>query len=43
MNENKPRKTLSEHDKQLHPLPGEVDPKDAKTKAFFAVHKAKII
>ena len=41
MSENKTRNTLSEHEKQIQPLPGEPDPKDAKTKAFFAVQRAK--
>ena len=30
-----------EQDKQLKPLVGEVDPKEAKTKVFLAMQKAK--
>ncbi|WP_444995440.1 hypothetical protein [Aliikangiella sp. IMCC44359] len=41
MSENKPQRILSEHEKQIQPLPGEVDPRNAKMKTFFAVHKAK--
>ncbi|MCA6062935.1 hypothetical protein [Thalassolituus marinus] len=32
---------MSEQDKQLKPLAGEVDPKEAKTKVFLAMQKAK--
>lgn len=41
MSENNPSKPLSEQDKQIQPIPGEIDPKDAKLKVFLAMQKAK--
>jgi hypothetical protein len=41
MSENNPSKPLSEQDKQVQPMPGEIDPKDAKLKVFLAMQKAK--
>ena len=38
---NKQNSLINEQDKQTQPMPGEVDPKDAKLKAFLAVKKAK--
>lgn len=38
---NKPPTPVTEQDKQIQPMPGEVDPKDAKLKAFLEVNKAK--
>jgi len=41
MSDTKNRSPVSEQEKQLKPLAGEVDPKDAKTKVFLAMQKAK--
>lgn len=41
MNRNNPTKSLTNQEKQFVPLPGEIDPKDAKVKAFMAIQKAK--
>ena len=41
MSNTKGKSLASEQDKQLKPLAGEVDPKDAKTKVFLAMQKAK--
>ena len=41
MSDTKNPSLVSEQDKQLKPLVGEVDPKDAKTKVFLAMQKAK--
>jgi len=41
MSNTKGTSLASEQDKQLKPLSGEVDPKDAKTKVFLAMQKAK--
>lgn len=41
MSNTKGASLVSEQDKQLKPLAGEVDPKDAKTKVFLAMQKAK--
>jgi len=37
----KPSKPMSEQDKQTQPMPGEMDPKTAKTEVFLAMQKAK--
>ena len=39
--DNKPAIPVKEQDKQTQPMPGEVDPKDAKLKAFLDVKKGK--
>ena len=39
---DKPNMPLTDHEKQFIPMPGEVDPKDAKMKVFMAMQKAKI-
>ena len=41
MSNTKGTSLVSEQDKQLKPLAGEVDPKDAKTKVLLAMQKAK--
>lgn len=41
MSDTKNSSSVSEQDKQLKPLAGEIDPKDAKTKVFLAMQKAK--
>ena len=41
MSENKPNRPLTEQEKQILPMPGETDPKDAKVKAFLAIQKHK--
>lgn len=41
MSDTKNSSLMSEQDKQLKPLVGEVDPKEAKTKVFLAMQKAK--
>ncbi len=41
MSEKTTNKPLSEQDKQTQPMPGEIDPKDAKVGAFLAMQKAK--
>ena len=39
MSENNPSKPLSEQDKQIQPIPGEIDPKDAKNLKSFWQYK----
>jgi hypothetical protein len=41
MSDTKDIRLVSEQDKQIKPLAGEIDPKDAKTKVFLAMQKAK--
>ncbi len=41
MSNTKDTSLVSEQDKQMKPLAGEIDPKDAKTKVFLAMQKAK--
>jgi hypothetical protein len=41
MSDTKDASLVSEQDKQLKPLAGEVDPIDAKTKVFLAMQKVK--
>lgn len=41
MENSKPPKPVTEQEKQIQPMPGEVDPKDAKMKVFLAMQKAK--
>ncbi len=41
MSENKRKKPLTDQEKQTLPMPGEIDPKDAKVKVFLAMQKAK--
>ena len=41
MGENNEPKPLSERDKQTQPMPGEIDPKDAKAKVVLAMQKAR--
>lgn len=41
MSEKITHKPMSEMDKQAQPLPGEVDPKDVKTRVFLAAQKTK--
>lgn len=36
---DKPAKPLSNIEKQIQPLPGELDPKEARTKMFLAAQK----
>lgn len=37
----KPNKPVTEQEKQTQPMPGEIDPKDAKTKVFLAAQKTR--
>ncbi len=37
----KPNKPMTEQEKQVQPMPGEIDPKDAKIKVFLAAQKAR--
>ena len=39
MSEKTKNKLLSEQDKQTQPMPGEIDPKDAKVGVFLAMRK----
>lgn len=41
MKEKTINKPLSEQDKQTRPMPGEIDPKDAKVNVFLTMQKAK--
>ena len=41
MSEKMTNKPLSEKDKQTQPMPGEIDPKNAKIGVFLAMQKAK--
>ena len=41
MNRDNPVKPLTNQEKQFIVLPSEIDPKDAKVKAFMAIQKAK--
>lgn len=41
MEKNNPPRPVTEQEKQTQPMPGEVDPKDAKMKVFLAIQKAK--
>ncbi|MFV1872123.1 MAG: hypothetical protein ACMZ64_02185 [Oleiphilus sp.] len=41
MSQKTKNKPLSEQDKQTQPMPGEIDPKDAKVSVFLAMQKAK--
>lgn len=41
MSEKAKNKPLTEQDKQMQPMPGEIDPKNAKVSVFLAMQKAK--
>lgn len=41
MSENKTAKPLTDQEKQIQPLPDEIDPKDAKVNIFLALQKIK--
>ena len=41
MSEKTTNKPMSEQDKQIQPMPGEVDPKNVKVGVFLAMQKAK--
>ncbi len=38
---DKQKKPMTEQEKQTQPMPGEVDPKDAKTRVFLAAQKTR--
>lgn len=41
MSEKTTNKPLSEQDKQIQPMPGEVDPKNVKVEVFLAMQRTK--
>lgn len=41
MSEKKTTKPLSDQEKQMQAMPGEVDPKNVKAEVFMAIQRAK--
>ena len=37
----KPNTPLTDEEKQIQPMPGEIDPKDVKLEVFMAMRKSK--